>query len=122
MQQNANFNTVCSMDSHEILKKYIKEKVLEGCIEEDDELCKRMNRGLIAIADSYDLIGNLYNQNAFAKSKTSKFQKKTKAKKVDDDELFEDAPPEEQRIMTAQDEFNGAQLEYKPITVEFSES
>lgn len=43
-----------------VLKKHIKEKVLEGAVEEDDELCKRMNRGLIKIAEYFDLIGKLY--------------------------------------------------------------
>ena len=55
----ANYNLL-SLDIMSVLKKHIKDKVLEGAVEEDDELCKRMNRGLIKIADVFDLIGKLY--------------------------------------------------------------
>ena len=43
-----NLNTTQSIDSIDILKKFIKEKGnLEGNMEDDDELCKRMNRNVL---------------------------------------------------------------------------
>ena len=64
-KNNANYNLIFSLDAYPILKKCIKEKLLVGPVEEEDEVCKRMNRGIINVSDSFDLIGNLYCQNAF---------------------------------------------------------
>lgn len=55
----ANYNLL-SLDIMLVLKKLINEKLLEGANEDDDEICKRINRGLIKIADTFDIIGKLY--------------------------------------------------------------
>jgi len=44
--------------------------------ESEDELCKKINRGLFSKTDNFDIIQQTYKLNPFTEKKISKFQKK----------------------------------------------
>ncbi len=47
---------------------------------EEDELCKRINRGLLGVTECYDINKKSYGVNAFAEKKASRFGSKRKPK------------------------------------------
>ncbi len=49
---------------------------------EEDELCKRINRGLLGVTDSYDINQQNYGTNAFVEKKQSKFGGKRKQQRA----------------------------------------
>jgi hypothetical protein len=65
-----------SLYTQKILKRFIKESHAPEGVEEDDEICKRINRGMLRKLgkEFFDMIGILYTSNPFAIKKTSKFK------------------------------------------------
>lgn len=77
-KNNANFN-LASLYSQKILKRFIKESHPAKGKEEDDEICKRIHRGMLKKlgGEHFEPVGILYIQNPFAVKKTSKFKSRT---------------------------------------------